>query len=175
MSELAKTARINLLIANYASLTTDGAANMVQAGIGVLYASRVPNIQFEKYSTPSFSVYTSISCDPKYIGEEYSCSLELRDDTGALLDMPDANNGAKMRLSQILTVQAIQVPNLVIPKGVLWPTYQFAWNFPTGIILEPDKAYSWTVTVDGDIVATSYFYIGIPRLDNQSTSPIVIG
>jgi hypothetical protein len=175
MSEVAKTARVNLLIADYAAITANGIADLLHAGVAVFYAGRVETPQFEAYSTPGFSVYASIACEPKYIGEEYACSLELRDDSGEVINMPEARNGEKMRLSQILKVEEVQAPNLFIPKGALWPTYQFVWSFPTGMLLEPNKAYSWTVTLDGEVAASYFFYLGIPGQGNQSKSPIIIG
>ena len=56
------------------------------------------------------------------------------------------------------------MPGANVPPDAVWPNFSFALHFATGLLLEPNRVYTWRVKVDHETREewTEKFYVFTP-------------
>ena len=145
MSAIADTARVAVLLADYAQADTVQKINMLGAGWQVTGLDPSTGI------TAPQTLVVMIDIAPPHAGETYALEAALYDDGGDLVLVPGpTGNLIPLRIGQSVTAEPPVFPGRQVPKGSLWAHQQMVLSFPGGLALAAGRAYTWRVRIDGD-------------------------
>ncbi len=157
MSNVSDKARVSILLAEYAVFDpSNQKTTMLGVGLGIMQGNTLPNLPYDVVNpnqlvmTPPFSVVAAVAVPAEYQGEEYALSLDLRDDSGEVVTIEGPNGAEKMRITQLIQVEAPHIPNVRLPRYAHSARYQVIANFTPGLVLPSNAAYKWTVELDGN-------------------------
>jgi len=149
VSNASDTANVTLSICDFAII--DPASNkptIIGAAQTILQAQphTDPNLP-DHVITPPFSIYANITLPHELSGEQYVLSVDLRDSTGEIVNLPNSEN--KLRFNQIVNAE---VPNFPpdFPHHRLPAQHNITINFASGLPLLPQSVYYWTIQIDGN-------------------------
>ncbi len=162
MSAVADTARVSIILADFAAADAIKKLNIIGAGW------QVAPIDPATGATPPQAVIVVIEVPPAHYNEDLAWSLALTDEAGAVVHVSQPPLGEPQALRVAHVVRAdepvfLSAPH--IPRGKVWARTQMILNFPGGLILLPGQMYSWQLQIDGEEDprwATSFFVPGPP-------------
>ena len=160
MSSVAETARVALVLADYAVADAVGKLNIIGGGW------QVTALDPSSGMTAANSVVVSIDISPEHYNEDFSLELTLYDSASQIVSAPGPMGQATpLRISQVIKAEEPKVPGLIIPKRALWSHSQFIANFPGGLPLTAGETYTWSVRLDADDSRSwgTTFYVAGPR------------
>lgn len=160
MSSVAETARVALVLADYAVADTVGKLNIIGGGW------QVTALNPSSGMTTAISVVVSIGISPEHHNEDFSVELTLYDSASQIVSAPGPMGEATpLRISQVLKAEEPKVPGLILPKRALWSQNQFIANFPGGLPLTAGETYTWRVRLDADDARdwSATFHVAGPR------------
>lgn len=146
MSEIAQTARVSIVLADYAR--PDGAGKLSILGAGW----QVTALETATGQTAAFTLIVTVDVHPKHYGQEYALEIALlNDQSGELVEAPGPGGvPGPVRISQITPAEATVVAGQFVPARRLWSRSQSTINFAAGIPLVAGLTYRWQVRIDGD-------------------------
>lgn len=136
--------RATLILADHAEDGGNGKIYILGAGIRV--AGVGPNGQ-----TAPQSVVVLIDVPPKYVGDDFPISLELRrEDTNELVKVPMPPTGQlePLRIQQMVRADPSVLPGVSLPREI-GGRIQVVLNFGNGLVLQPSTMYRWSLEIDG--------------------------
>ena len=135
--------RVAILIADYAAADSSGKLNVLGAGFTVTAVA--PN---SGLTAPHY-IAIMIDVPPKYIGQDFPLSIELRDDaTGQTVTVAGATGTPEaLRVQQLVKAGPVHVPGAYLPD-TLWSRVQLVMGFPNGLPCKPGGFYHWRVEVE---------------------------
>jgi hypothetical protein len=147
MSEVADTAHVRLLLADYASVDPQGKLNIIGGGI------IITGFNAEGGVTAPFAVVAVAAFDPRFAGESPAVEVLLEQENGDVVTMPGpvGSLGEPQHLrvgaSDPLSAPAAP-PGMHIPPTAVRLRKQFVLYFAAGLPLAPGHAYTWRVKID---------------------------
>jgi hypothetical protein len=145
VSAVAESARVAVLLADYAAGTPDGKVNILGGGWQVM--GLVP----ETGATPALCLSVTIEVAPDHFDEDFAVEIALYDESGDIVKVPSPTGELiPMRVSQSAKAERPNVPGYVLPSKALWAHSQLVLNFPAGLPLSAGHTYEWRVRLDGD-------------------------
>lgn len=161
MTELRDTARVAVVLADYAATDAINKVNILGAGWAV--AGR----DLASGAVPPQTLVVFIDVPPPFYGQDFTVSLQLMDQAGQVVQLPGpVGEPQALRVAQIVRAEEPVTPaGSNIPKGVLWSHSQIIFSLPNGLPLPPNQLYTWTIEIDGehrDVWAVSFYVPGPP-------------
>lgn len=142
MSEIAAAARVNLVLADYASL--DGTGKVNALGVGWQATGVDPSTG----STAPQAVVLFIDIPAAHVGEIFAVELGLYDDSDELVQVPGPIGDLQpLRIGQPVQLARSMVPGVSKPP---WCHFQLVVHFANGLPLTPGREYTWQASIDGD-------------------------
>lgn len=145
MSAIAESARVSVLIADFANTDNTGKINVIGAGISFI---SVP----AGAPTPPISVVVACDVPESFAGDSYILSAELWDaDRDRVKELPTDESGTlqAVRLSSAVNVERPQTAfGFTRPTSGVLARHLMLLNFPNGLALSPGM-YEWRAQVDG--------------------------
>jgi hypothetical protein len=138
-------ARVLVFVADYAGVDAAQKINAIGAGF------TLTGTQPQTGLTPPQHVVVVIDVPTKYVGTDFSLTIELRrDDLDQAVTVPGpAGQPEAMRIQQIVRPEKPQVPQgAQMPSG-LYARIQYVLAFPTGLQLPAGVTYRWQVEIEG--------------------------
>lgn len=143
MSEVAESAHVRLLLADYAIVDSSGKINMIGGGVTVL------GLNQQTATTAPHAVIAVISFGTEFIGETPAVELSLEHENGALVEIPGPGGLPQfLRVGQAEQLKPLMLQGLHVPNDAVRPTIQFVMHFATGLPLATGHTYAWRVRVD---------------------------
>lgn len=176
MSNASDSAQVSILMSDYAVFDpSNQKTTILGAGIAILQGQPISGLTYDHtapnqvVATPPFSVVASVFIPSEYTGEEYALSLDLRDSAGNVISIPGEHGEEKMRITQLVQVEAPHIPGVRIPREAHKARYQMVANFANGLPLPSNKTYCWTVEIDGNKEAywQTDFYLFSPHVNGR--------
>jgi hypothetical protein len=150
MSEVAASARVTFVVADYMAVGPLGKLTFVGAGISFVSVDPMSG-----QSAP-LSVCATASFDPKFVGESPQIVLWLEEaEDGTVVELPgraDQLEGQPVRL-EVGAAEPLAltfVDGYEIPADALRPKANLLMQFQNGLPLQPGKRYTWRVAIDGE-------------------------
>lgn len=148
-----------MFIADHIGMDSGGKLNALGAGF------MVSGMQPTGLTSP-LSIAVFIDVPSKYIGQDFTLSLELRNEaTGSAVTVPGPSGTPEaLRLSQIARVERPDARGVFLPPEVP-ARVQVVTAFPNGLPLVLGAVYSWRVEIDSQFRkgwSTSFFVPGPP-------------
>lgn len=137
-------ARAFIFIADH--VATDSVGKLTALGLGF----QITMLQQSGLTASQF-VAVIIDVPSKFAGQEFSMSIELRDDdadAAVKLQGPTGQPEA-LRIQQLAKVQAPNVQGLYLPASVP-ARVNAVLAFPNGLPLAAGKSYTWRLEIDGN-------------------------
>jgi hypothetical protein len=133
-----------VLIADYIAVDPTGKINALGAGFAVAGAAPGTGLLAPQY------VAAVIDVPSKYVGQEFSVSLELHDDDAGQTVQVRGQSGQLegMRVQQLIRANPPNLPGVYLPESI-FSRVQVTLGFPTGLPLTPSRMYSWRMQIDG--------------------------
>jgi hypothetical protein len=145
VSSVAQTARVALVLADYAVADAVGKLNIIGGGW------QVTALDPSSGMTTANSIVVSLDISPEHYNEDFSLELTLYDSASQIVSAPGPMGQATpLRISQVIKAEEPKVPGVIIPKKALWSHSQFIANFPGGLPLTAGETYTWSVRLDAD-------------------------
>lgn len=151
MSEVGDSARVTIVVADYATANDDGKFTIVGAGITLVgFDSKVTN------RTAPMSVVAIATFDPEFVGKSPIVELTLETMDGVVVEMPpggDTPDAAPLPLhikSGPEPLVPTRLAGLQLPDEAFRPKMQMLMQFSSGLPLTADQRYLWRVTIDGE-------------------------
>jgi len=138
-------AEVVVLLADYIGI--DGGGKINALGLGFALAGLQPH-----GLTAPQHVVVMIDVPPKYAGQQFALSLELRDETAGQPVMVATDPSGQLqplRIQQVAQVRPPQVPGLYLPPDAVWCRIQVPVAFQDGLPVQPGHEYLWRVQIDG--------------------------
>ncbi len=137
-------AHVVVLVADYIGIDASNKVNAVGA------AFTLHGIEATGLSAP-FAVAALVDMPSKYVGQELSVSLELRDETAGQVVQLSSPSGQleAMRVQHLAKVEAHSTPpGAWLPQG-MFSRIQLNLMFSNGLPLKQGTLYSWRAEIDG--------------------------
>jgi hypothetical protein len=160
VSVLSETARVAVLLADYAAADAVGKLNVIGGGW------QITALDPSTGMTTPHAVVVSIDISPEHYDDVFTIELALYDSAGDLVSAPGPMGQPQpLRIGQSIKADAPTVPGVIIPKKVLWAHSQLLASFPGGLPLTAGESYTWRVRLDADDSLTwgTTFYVAAPR------------
>lgn len=146
MSEIADSARVIMIAADFANTDASGKLNLVGGGVTITGLSPQTGM------TAPLSLIVISAVEPKFVGQEYALELALYDLDGNLAQQPGPLEPQPIRVAQLVRVDPPSVPQgSYVPPGSVWPTTQVIVNFQNGLPLTAGAGYEWHASIDGSL------------------------
>ena len=147
MSDAGDSARVQILLADYAVVDGGGKLTIVGGGISVVPVANTG-------LTVPISVVAIATFAPEFVGESPAVELLLEDQSGQPFALPGAagpmGRPQYVRVGASNPLQPTVLQNQHIPRDAAQPKVQFLLSFQTGLPLLPGQRYTWRVRIDGD-------------------------
>jgi hypothetical protein len=158
MSDISDSARVSLIVADFANVDGSGKLNIIGGGVAI--TGQDPRTG----GSAPFSVVVLSQVDPKFQGQEYALELGLYSAEDGEVFVPSGPiEQPPVRVAQMVTVEPVRAPKgTYLPAGVVWPGAQMVVNFQTGLPLPLGKPFEWRVSIDGNVVATTGLFMAGP-------------
>lgn len=145
MSAIADTARVAVVLADYAQADAIQKVNVLGAGW------QVTGIDPNTGNTAPQTLLVVVDISPDHAGENYALEAALYDDAGELVLVPGPTGQLiPLRIGQTVTAEPPVFPGRQVPPRLLWSHAQMVLSFPGGLTLAVGRAYTWRVRIDGD-------------------------
>jgi len=158
VSEIGDTARVAVILADYAAVDAVQKVNILGAGW------LVTGIEPQTGSTAPQALVLMVDVDPAHIGDSFTLEAALYDESQQLVQVPGpAGQPQSLRIGHVFTVERPLVPG---HPAANWSHTQLVVNFAGGIPLAGNALYTWRVRIDGDedhTWATSFYVAGTPQ------------
>ena len=145
MTDPADTARVSILLGEFANVDNNGRINLIGFGPNFVGYEAAAN------ATVPFSVVAQIYFDHTQTHKSPSIELVLEDHQGQVVSIPGPTGqaGPLVRVGKSDPLQAVSFPTpLEVDADPLDPVANFILNFSSGLPLPPGRTYSWQVIVD---------------------------
>ncbi|MGV8874267.1 MAG: DUF6941 family protein [Rhodococcus sp. (in: high G+C Gram-positive bacteria)] len=144
MSEVANSAAVRIMLADYAAVDASGKVNLIGGGVDVLGFDPATAV------TAPFCVLVTISFDRKFVGDSPAVELVLEDSNGSPVQVTDVlGNSQAIRIGSADPLAAPNFPGANMPDASLArPKTQMVLNFQNGLPLPPGQMYRWRVKID---------------------------
>ena len=163
MSDISDSARVSILVSDFANVDGSGKLNTIGAGVAIT------GIDPQTGQTAPMSLVLICHVDPRFIGRQYAIELALYADDGRLVQPPGPVDAPPIRIGQPVRVEPPQAPRgSYIPPGTVWPGTQMIVNFQNGLPLAAGRSYEWRGSIDGAVVCISNLLVADPP-------PVTIG
>lgn len=161
MSRIAESARVTVLLADYANADTAGKVNALGAG----WAITGVDPQTGLIAPQTLTVF--VDTPPELYGEEFTISLGLRDADASPVTIPGPDGAPQtLRLTQTMRADEPLLPaEMNVPRHTVWAHSQVIATFPSGLPLTGGQTYRWVIELDGKTSDqwTVPFYVPLPR------------
>jgi len=158
VSQIGDTARVAVILADYAAVDALQKVNFLGAGW------QVTGIDPQTGSTAPQALGLLVDVHPDHIGDSFALEAALYDDSQKLVEVPGpAGQPQALRIAQIFTVERPVIPG---HPANTWAHLQLVVNFGGGIPLAANARYTWRVRIDGDeghVWETSFYVVGTPQ------------
>jgi hypothetical protein len=145
VSAIAETARVALVLADYAQNDTSNKAYILGAGW------QVTSLQPTTGQTAAQAVVVIIDVNPEHYDEQFAVEVTLHDDANEVVQTPGpTGEPTALRVSQVLKAEKPSTPGHFVPPKALWARVQVTLNFPAGLPIQAGRSYTWRVRIDGD-------------------------
>lgn len=136
-------ASVTLFIADFANVDGGGKVNALGAGFEVV------GVQPNSFSAP-MSLVLWIDVPSRHVGEQFTFSIELRDEeSDQIVRVPGPTGRSEpLRIQQVARVNPPNVPGVFLPQGFPSRT-NFLMAFPNGVQVTPGHSYRWVAQIDG--------------------------
>jgi hypothetical protein len=152
MSEVGHSARVTIIVADYATVNeTNNKFTIVGSGISLVGFDPKATTR-----TAPLSVVAIASFDPKFLGENPIVELTLETTDGTVVELPPGTDtpdeppfpvhikaGGEPLVSTLLS-------GYRVPADAIRPKVQMMMQFSSGLPLSFEHRYLWRVTVDGE-------------------------
>ena len=158
MSEISESARVSIILADFANVDGTGKLNAIGAGLSIT------GIDPKSGQSSPVTVVLICQVDPRFQGQEYAIELALySSDDGLLVSPPGPAGGQPIRIAQPVRVDPPQVPpGVYLPPGSVWPGSQLIVNFQNGLPLAAGRSYEWRASIDLSVVCVSNLVVAGP-------------
>jgi hypothetical protein len=162
MSDAGDSARVHILLADYA--VADAGNKLTVVGGGISIAGSIANTGL----TAPFAVIAIATFDPAFVGESPAVELMLEDQSGQPVALPGAvgpmGQPQYVRVGVTNQLHPARVENQQIPTNATRPSVQILLNFQTGLPLMAGQRYTWRVRIDGNSSDewTEWLYVPSP-------------
>lgn len=154
MSEVGDSARVTMIVADYAAVNEGNNSKFTVVGSGI---SLVGFNSQASSRTPPLSIVAVVTFDSKFIGESPIVELTLETADGVIVEVPPGTDAPAGAIPQPLHIQTgpgplvpTVIPGFQVPVDAVRPKVQMMMQFPSGLPLSVDQKYLWRVTVDGE-------------------------
>jgi hypothetical protein len=148
MSDVAASAHVHIIMADYAVADAGGKLTIVGGSIAVIGTEPGTGL------TAPFAVVVMVTFDPAHIGESPAVELLLEDENEQLVALPGAvgelGQPQYLRVGVTDQLKPTTLPNHKIPTEAARPRIQILLNFQAGLPLPKGQRYKWRVRVDGE-------------------------
>lgn len=149
MSELAESARVRIMLADYGTVDPHGGGKFTLVGGGITIAGHGSNAGV----TSPFAVVATADFDPRFVGQRPVIELSLEDEAGDLVPLPGATGELgqpqhiRVRHNDLLFNPKVDWG--YVPDGAVWPRATVMLMFHTGLPLAVGHRFVWRVRIDG--------------------------
>lgn len=145
MSAIAETARVSIVLADYAQNDSSNKISILGAGW------QVTSLQPATGATGAQAVVVLIDVDPAHYEEQFAVEVTLHDEANGVVHAPGpTGEPTALRISQIVKAEKPSTPGHFVPPKALWARVQMILNFPGGLVIPAGQSYTWRVRIDGD-------------------------
>lgn len=159
--EPADSARVSILLADFANTDSDGKLNIVGGGLQFIGYDPYAN------TTLPFAVVATVSFGHECAHSSPSIELQLEDHEGQLVTIPGptGHDGPLVRVGKSDPLAAVSYPTAPeFQTAPLDPSVKIVLGFSTGLPLPSGRVYTWRVMIDAqrrEEWATRFFVPGI--------------
>lgn len=163
MSEIGDTARVSILLADFANTDAAGKLNIIGGGVAVT------GISPESGQTAPLTVVLQVHVQPRFVNQSFALELALYGDDGQVVVPPGPVEMPPIRIAQPVHVEMPRpAPGSYLPPDSVWPGSNMLVNFNNGLPLAAGKTYEWRAAIDGGLVCTANLHVAGP-------APVTIG
>jgi hypothetical protein len=112
MSEVGRSARVNITVADYIAPGESGKLTIVGAGISIVGRNPATG------RTAPISVIATVTFDPKFLGENPNVELSLETAGGAVVELPTTDASSDDAQSQPLRISGANTLQPTVLEGV---------------------------------------------------------
>lgn len=160
MSAIAQTARVSVVLGDFALADAAGKVNLLGGGW------QVTAIDPQTGMTSAHAVVVIVDVAPDHYDEEFSLEVALYGPGEAVAEVPGpTGQPTPLRIGQNVVANKPMVPGLSVPKDALWSHTQAILNFPGGLALAAGATYTWKARIDNDSSrewASTFYVAGRP-------------
>ncbi len=154
---LVDDARVTTLVADYVGVDAGGKLNLIGAGFVVI------GLEASGGTSP-FGLALIVEAPPSYVGQEFTVSVELWDET---IGMPVTMAGPSGQPEALRVQQAAKFERMQLPPGSYMPVdlamrLQINLTFSNGLPLKQHTLYKWRVEIDGQHRDAWSAYFAVP-------------
>jgi hypothetical protein len=163
VSEIASSARVNVLLADFANNDAGKRVNLLGAGWQICPLDPQTGLTLPQ------SLVVIVNIPPEHYEEDFSVEIVLYDDANnAPVEIPGPTGSPiPLRIGQVAKAEKPSVPGQFLPAKAIWSQVQFIINFPGGLAVTAGRSYTWQVRIDGDdeyLWKASFYVPGPPPL-----------
>jgi len=156
MSDLAKAAIVEIILADYVATDAAGKGNLIGAGVALLGFEPAAGV------TSKFGAWISIHVPTHLCPVEVPVEIALVDASGELVSMPGPlGEPQPFRVAQIVMIEKPTVPVPVAQRDHIGARSQVVFDFSNGLPLVPGGLYELRVRIDGDDATTRSYPFGV--------------
>lgn len=144
MSDVARNARVQLFMADFASQDAIGKINVVGMGAVAL------GFDAQNGVTSRFSVTCSVWLPSAFLPCEISIELALVDHEGTLVELPGPVSPQPMRIASVAEMKHANIPVSNAMMNHIGQAHHVTVDFNNGLPLAPNGQYQWRVELEGD-------------------------
>lgn len=141
---LESEARVQFVLADYASVDVAGKLNVIGGGITFIGS------QGAGQPSSPFTLAVTVAVPGAYASQTYVVAVELQDlTTGTVVQLPTQAGG----MEPIRAQQAVTVPHPTVAPGMAVPPdamqeHKLILQFSDGLPLSPGRSYEWQVRIN---------------------------
>lgn len=150
MSEISDSARVSIVLTDFANVDASGKLNLIGAGVAITA------IDPQTGQTAPLTVVVICSVPSKFVGQHFAVELALYAADDGQLVLTPGPVPSPLRIGQPVAIQPPQPPpGSYIPPGTVWPATQMVVAFQAGLPLASGRAYEWRASIDGNVVCVA--------------------
>jgi hypothetical protein len=151
MSEIGRSARVSITVADYIAPGQASKLTIVGAGITILGCDQTTG------RTAPISVIATVTFDPKFVGESPHIELSLETADGAVVEISTTADASSdhpktepLRVGGPHALLPTVLKGVDIPADAVRPKAHLLMQFQSGLTLEPGQRYLWRITIDDE-------------------------